>query len=44
MNNNTAWAVILSAFFLMIGIACLATHSADPLWCLVFLFIIVCML
>lgn len=41
MNNNTAFAVIAAAFFLMIGVACFATHSAEPLW---FLFVVVAFL
>jgi len=31
MNNNTAIAIVATGFFLLIGMACLATHSAEPL-------------
>lgn len=32
MNQNTALAIIGAAFCVMLGLACLATHSAEPLW------------
>jgi hypothetical protein len=31
MGDNTAMAIIVTGFFLMIGFVCLATHSAAPL-------------
>lgn len=35
MDNNTRRAILGGAGLLTLGLACLATHSAEPLWFLV---------
>lgn len=37
MNDNTAQVILAVAFMALLGVVCLAIHSAEPLWLLVLL-------
>jgi hypothetical protein len=41
VSDNAAIAIVCSAFCLMLGLACIATRSTDPLWALVLLVFVV---